>query len=93
MCVLQWASTPVRVAGDGPVLEEPGQVVQRTLPELAKDPRFADAAKAFSETLNIASDEDMPDFFKDYFKRVRPSTRRMGVKNAYLLPGWGEDGA
>lgn len=45
-------------------VEEPGQDIQRTLPELAKDPRFADAAKAFGESSKIESDEDMADFFK-----------------------------
>jgi proline iminopeptidase len=40
-------------------VEEPGQDLQRTLPELAKDPRLADAAKAFSEPWQLESDRDV----------------------------------
>jgi len=45
-------------------VEEPGQDVQRTLPELGKDPRLADAAKAFSEPLHIESDQDVSAFLE-----------------------------
>ena len=40
-------------------VEEPGQDLQRTLPELAKDPRLADAAKAFGEPWQLETDSDV----------------------------------
>jgi pimeloyl-ACP methyl ester carboxylesterase len=40
-------------------VEEPGQDLQRTLPELAKDPRLADASKAFGEPWRLESDRDL----------------------------------
>jgi proline iminopeptidase len=40
-------------------VEEPGQDLQRTLPELAKDPRLADAAKAFREPWLLETDRDV----------------------------------
>jgi proline iminopeptidase len=54
-------------------VEEPGQDLQRTLPVLAKDPRLADAAKAFGEPWQLESDRDvnvlleriLPLYFRD----------------------------
>ena len=43
-------------------VEEPGQDLQRTLPELAKDARLADAAKAFGEPWQLESDRDVSAF-------------------------------
>ena len=43
---------------------EPGQDVQRTLPELAKDPRLADAIKAFLESGQLESDRDLSAFLE-----------------------------
>jgi proline iminopeptidase len=40
-------------------VEELGQDVQRTVPELAKDPRFAEAAKALGEPWHAESDRDV----------------------------------
>ena len=43
-------------------VEEPGQDLQRTLPERASEPTLADAVKAFSEPLHVESDQDMSAF-------------------------------
>jgi proline-specific peptidase len=40
-------------------VEEPEQDLQRTLPELAKDPRFADAVKAFADPSPLEAESDV----------------------------------
>ncbi len=45
-------------------VEEPGQDLQRTLPERASDPTLADAVKAFSEPSHLESDRDLSAFLE-----------------------------